>query len=184
MFSLFTYQVLFQFQLPLLETPLLHTLNPASKRVLLHPSTNSWLPSLAFPYTGASNPLRPKGQSSHWCPTRLYSAIHGTGAIGPSMCTIWLVFQNQGALGGLASWHYCSLHGTAKHLSSFTSFSNSSIRDHILGPMIGWEHPPLYLSGSGKAFQELVISGSCQQALPCIYSIIWVWRLCMGWISR
>jgi hypothetical protein len=31
--------------------------------------------------------------------------------------------------------------------------------------MVGCEHLPLYLSGSGKASQETAISGSCQQAL-------------------
>ena len=30
-----------------------------------HPPTDSCLSTLAFPYTGASNPLRPKGLSSH-----------------------------------------------------------------------------------------------------------------------
>ena len=38
---------------------------PDSMRMLSHPPTHSHLPSLAFPYTGASNNLRPKGLSSH-----------------------------------------------------------------------------------------------------------------------
>ena len=41
-----------------------------------HPPTHSLLPFLAFPYTGASNTLRPKGLFSHWCPTRPSSATH------------------------------------------------------------------------------------------------------------
>ena len=44
-------------------------------------------------------------------------------------------------------------------------FSNSSIGDPILSPIVGWEHPPLYLSDSGKASQETTISVSCQHAL-------------------
>jgi hypothetical protein len=31
--------------------------------------------------------------------------------------------------------------------------------------MVGCEHLPLYLSGSGRASQEIAISRSCQQAL-------------------
>jgi hypothetical protein len=39
-------------------------------------------------------------------------------------------------------------------LSSFSPFSNSSIWDTALSPIIDCEHPPLYLSGSGRASQE------------------------------
>ena len=45
-------------------------------------------------------------------------------------------------------------------VSSFSSFSNSFIVVPVLSPMIGCEHPPLYLSGSHRA-----ITGSCQQML-------------------
>ena len=41
------------------------------------------------------------------------------------------------------------------------SFLNSSIEDPVLSPMVGCEHPPLYLSGSGRASQETAVSGSC-----------------------
>jgi hypothetical protein len=46
------------------------------------------------------------------------------------------------------------------------------------------EHPLLYLSGTGRAFQETAISGSCQQSLDDIHNSVWVWRLYMGWIPR
>jgi hypothetical protein len=36
----------------------------------------------------------------------------------------------------------------------------------VLNPMVGWEHLPLYLSGSGRASQETAISGFHQHALP------------------
>ena len=42
---------------------------PAAMRVL-PPTILSLLPVLEFPYTGASNPNRTKGHSSHGCPTR------------------------------------------------------------------------------------------------------------------
>jgi hypothetical protein len=45
------------------------------------------------------------------------------------------------------------------------AFSSSFIGDSVLSPMVGWEHPPLYLSGSGRASQETAISSSYQQAL-------------------
>ena len=38
---------------------------PAPMRVLSHPPTHSDLHTLASPYTGALNTLRPKGLSSH-----------------------------------------------------------------------------------------------------------------------
>jgi hypothetical protein len=39
-------------------------------------------------------------------------------------------------------------HGATNPLSSFSPFSNSSIWDPALSPMVGCELPPLYLSGS------------------------------------
>jgi hypothetical protein len=50
--------------------------------------------------------------------------------------------------------------------------------------MAGCEHPPLYMSGSGRASQETAISGSCQHALLGIHSSVCVWWLYMGWICR
>ena len=44
--------------------------------------------------------------------------------------------------------------------------------DPMISSMIGWEHPPLYMSGSGRAFQEIAISGSCQHALLGIHNIV------------
>ena len=46
---------------------------------------------LAFLYHGTSRLHRTKGLSSHWCPTRPPSAIYAAGAMGPSMCNLWLV---------------------------------------------------------------------------------------------
>jgi hypothetical protein len=48
--------------------------------------------------------------------------------------------------------------------------------------MVGYEHPPLYLSGSGRSSQQTTISGSCQQVLPSLSNSVWVWLLYMGWI--
>jgi hypothetical protein len=53
-----------------------------------------------------------------------------------------------------------------------------------LSPMVGCEHLPLNLSGSGRAFQETAISGFHQQVLPSIHNSAQVWWLFMGWIPR
>jgi hypothetical protein len=55
------------------------------------PSTYTCHPALAFPYTRALSLHGTKGLSSHWCPTRPTSATYATEAMGPSMCTLWLV---------------------------------------------------------------------------------------------
>jgi hypothetical protein len=74
---------------------------------------HSLLPALAFPYTGALNTLRPKSYFSQWCPTRSSSATYAAGAMGPSMCILWLVVQSLGAPEGLGGWHCCFLHEAA-----------------------------------------------------------------------
>jgi hypothetical protein len=136
---------------PLSRSPLQNPLPspPASVRVLLHPSSHSCLPALAFPYTGALNPLRPRAvpptdvQQGHplkhmqlepWVPP---CVLFG----GPI----------RGSSRGLAGWHYCSSHGAANPLSSFNPFSNSSIMGPALSPMVGCKHTPLYLSGSWQS---------------------------------
>ena len=52
----------------------------------------------------------------------------------------------------------------------------SPIGDHMISPMVGYKHQPLYLSGSGRASQEAAISGSCQQALLGFQNSVWDWR--------
>ena len=44
-----------------------------------------------FPYTGASSLHRNKGLSSHWWQVKPCSATYAAGAMGRSMCTLWLV---------------------------------------------------------------------------------------------
>ena len=62
-----------------------------------------------------------------------------------------------------------------KVLKLFGPFSNSSTGDPMLSPVVGCEHSPLYLSGTGRASQETAVSDSCQQALVGIHNSIWVW---------
>ena len=63
------------------------------------------------------------------------------------------------------------------------SLPNFFIGSPRLSLMVGCEHLPLYMSGSGRASQETAISGFCQHALLGIHNSICVWWLYMGWIA-
>jgi hypothetical protein len=56
----------------------------------------------------------------------------------------------------------------------------SFIGDPGVCPMDGYEHPLLYLSGTGRASRETALSGSYQQNLAGICNTVWVWWLFMG----
>jgi hypothetical protein len=88
-----------------------------------------------------------KDLSSHWCMTwcmtssslcyvcswsHMYSFVDG------------LVLQ-VGVLGsgGLVGWYCWSSYGVANAFSSFSPFSNYSIGDRDLSPMVGCKHLPL-----------------------------------------
>jgi hypothetical protein len=64
-FSLFTFQMLFPFQVSPLANPIFIPPPPASMRVFPYPSTHSHLLDLKFPYLGASSLHKIKGLSSH-----------------------------------------------------------------------------------------------------------------------
>jgi hypothetical protein len=70
--------------------------------------------------------------------------------------------------GCVAYWYSCSLHWATKSLSSFSLFSNFSIGEPALSPMVGWKHPPLYEPLRRQIYQ------ACQQALPSICNNVWV----------
>jgi hypothetical protein len=91
-FSIF-FDVFFFF---IYNSNVIHSPGFPSKKLLSHsPSpcspAHSHFSILAFPYTWASSLHRTKGLSSHWCPTRPSSATYAAGAMGPSMCTLWLM---------------------------------------------------------------------------------------------
>ena len=100
-FLFFTYQRLSPFPGFLSENPHPISPPPASMRLFLYLPTHSHFPILAFPYTGASSLHRTKGLSFHRCQTRPSSATYAAGAMGCSMCTLWLVVLSLKALGGL-----------------------------------------------------------------------------------
>jgi hypothetical protein len=86
--------------------------------------------------------------------------------------------------GLLVCSYCCSSYGAANPFSSFGPLSSSFNGDLVLSPMVGWEHPPLYSSGTGRASQKTAIVVSCQQALLGIHNSFCVWWLYMGWIPR
>jgi hypothetical protein len=59
-------------------------------------------------------------------------------------------------------------------ITSFSPSPNSSIGVHVLSLMVGCEHPHLYWSGSGRAFEETAVSSSYQQAFLGISNSVWV----------
>jgi hypothetical protein len=114
-----------------------------------HQPTHSHILVLGLPYTGASNLHRTKDLSSHWCPTTLSSATYAVG--GLSMYTLWLVVYSLLTLGSLVCSYCCSSYGAANLVRSLGPFSSSSIEDPVLSPMVGCEHPLLYLSDTGRS---------------------------------
>jgi hypothetical protein len=51
---------------------------------------------------------------------------------------------------GVLIGSYCSSYGAASSFSSLGPFSSFSIGDLVLSPMIGREHPPMYLLDTGR----------------------------------
>ena len=165
------------FPFPVSPPELPYPISHASMRVLLYLPIHSHLTTLPFLYTGASNLHRTKGLSSNWCQIRTSCAIYVVGAMGPSMCTLWLLVSSLGSLECLIGWYCYSSYGIANSFSSFSPFSNSSIGDPGFSSMVAWVYPPLYLLSSGKAFQETAISDSCQQAF------LGIWVCCLDGLS-
>jgi len=74
--------------------------------------------------------------------------------------------------GVLVDWFCCSSYGVANLFRSFSPFSNSFSGVSVLSPMVYCEHLPLYNSGSGRASQETVTTGSYQQVLLDIHNSV------------
>jgi hypothetical protein len=86
------------------------------------------------------------------------------------------------ALGVLVSSYCCSSYRVADPFSSLGTFSSSSIGGPVFHPIDDYEHPLLYLPGTGKASQETAILGPFQQNLAGICNSVCIWWLIMGWI--
>jgi len=162
---------------PILKSPYEDALSPT------HPSH---LTALAFSYTGESNLHRTKSLSSHCCQRRPSSPTYAVGARVPPCVLFGWRFSSWELWSGRVWWvDIVALPmGLQIPFSSFIPFSNSSIGDSLLSPLVGCEHTPLYLSCSVRACQEIAISGSCQHAFLGICNTVWVWCLYMGCIPR
>jgi hypothetical protein len=87
------------------------------------------------------------------------------------------------ALGVLVS-SYCSTYRVAEPFSSLGAFSSFSIGGLVFHFIDDYEHPLLYLPGTGIASYETAIPGSLPQNLFGICNSVWVWWLIMGWIHE
>jgi hypothetical protein len=86
--------------------------------------------------------------------------------------------------GVLVSSYCCSSYRVADPFSSLGAFSSSFIGGSVFHPIDDYEHPLLYLPGTGIASQEIAILGSCQQNIAGLCNSVFVWWLFMGWIPR
>jgi hypothetical protein len=86
------------------------------------------------------------------------------------------------ALGVLVSSYCCSTFRVADPFSSLGAFSSSSIGGPVFHPIDDYEHPLVYLLGTGIASHKTAISVSFQQNLSGICNSVWDWWLIMGWI--
>ena len=79
------------------------------------------------------------------------------------------------ALGVLVSSYCCYTYRAADPFSSLGTFSSSSIGGPVFHLIDDYDHPLLYLPGTGIASLETAISGSFQQNLAGICNSVWVW---------
>ena len=100
------------FLLPPLKNPISHFLFPYS------PINPLLLPCPGIPLTAALSLSRTKGLSFLWYLTRPYSAGYVSGAMGNSMCTLWLKVLPLGSLGVLGDSYCFSSCGAANTFSS------------------------------------------------------------------
>jgi hypothetical protein len=57
-----------------------------------------------YPSTPLCWGIEPSQDQGPSLPLRSYKATYAAGAMGPSMCTLWLVVSSLTALGGLVGW--------------------------------------------------------------------------------
>ena len=99
------------------------------------------------------------------------------------LCYIWAGTMGPSLVGGLVPMtcgvhivsYCCSSCEVANPFSSLGTFSNSSIRDTVLSPMVDWEHLILYLSGTVRASvsKHLLASTVVSGFGDCIWDGCW-----------
>lgn len=143
---LFRFQVLLHFQVSHPLTPYPIPPPSSSMRVFFLLNTHPiLLHSLDFLEHWGFSLGRIKCFSSHWCPTKPFSATYVAGYMGRSMCTLWVLVQYLGTpVGG-----HISSYGVACPFSYFNTFSTSSKWDLVLSSMVCFQNSSLDLSCSG-----------------------------------
>jgi hypothetical protein len=112
------------------ENPLFPLPSPCSPT---HPLP---LPGPGIPLYWGTDPSQDQGPLLPLITTRPFSAICTVGAMGLSMCTLWLVIESLGTL-GIQVGSYCSSYRATNPFSSLGPFSSSSIGDPVLRAMVG-----------------------------------------------
>jgi hypothetical protein len=128
------------------------------------PTPTSW--PWCSPVLGHIKFVRPRGLCSWWWPTRPSSATYAA---------------RDTSSGGIISSYCWSTYRVADPFSSLGPFSSFS-SEGLFQSIDDYDHPLLYLPGTGIASQERAISGSCQQSLSGICNSAGVWWLYIGWI--
>jgi hypothetical protein len=82
----------------------------------------------------------------------------------------------------LVSSYCCSSYRVTDPFSSLGTFPRSFIEGPVFQPVDDYEHPLLYLPGTGRASQETAISESYQENLSGICNSVCIWWLIMVWI--
>jgi hypothetical protein len=115
-----------------------HPPNPSSLLLLLWECPSTHLPT----------PTSPPSVPLHW---GIYRAFIGPRTsplqrmqLEPCVLLCWWLSPWE-LLGGLVGWYWYSSYGVAIPFNFFSPFSNSSIGDPMLSPMVDCEHPSLYL---------------------------------------
>ena len=112
--------------------------------------THSHFLALAFPCTGAYKVCKTKGSLFR---------------LGHLLLHMQLEIR---VLGVQVRSYFYSTYRVADPFSSLGAFSSSSTRGPVYHPIDAYEHPLLYMLGTGIASQEIAISGSCQLNLAGI----------------
>jgi len=146
-FYLFTFQMLPPDPVSLQKRPS-HLPSPCFYEGAPPPTHSLLLPCSGIPFNWGIKPSQ--GPFLLLMPEKAISVTYAALLhMGHFMWTLWLVDWSLRALLFLVGWCCCSSSVVANPFSSISPFSNSSFGEPILSSMVGCNHPPLYLSGSG-----------------------------------
>lgn len=149
-----TFQMLFFFPVSLLGTTSSNFPLPVSMRVLLYPTHPLPPHCPGTPLHWRIKPSQEQGPLLPLMPENVilcYICCCSHGSFHAYSLVGGLVPRSSYSGGCLVGWYGCSSYGIANPFSSFRSFSNSSIGNLVLSPVLGCKHLPLYFSDSARA---------------------------------